>query len=150
MDKEIYTKDDIKIMNAAEDGKMPQGSRVEELISFSKAMGLKKIGIAHCGMFTKEAKILHDTLAEHFEVVSVGCKTGGIAAKDLLGREVNGISCNPAGQAAYLSENKTEMNISMGLCMGHDIVFNSKSDVMTTSILVKDRKHKHNPMKNFE
>ena len=80
----------------------------------------------------------------------MGCKIGNIPSSEMLGREAKGISCNPAGQADYLAENNTELNISMGLCIGHDIVFNSKSRAMTTTLIIKDRKHKHNTMKNFE
>ena len=61
-----------------------------------------------------------------------------------------GTSCTPAGQADFLSENNTELNISFGLCMGHDIIFNMKSKAPTTTLIEKDREHKHNPYNEFK
>ncbi len=34
--------------------------------------------------------------------------------------------------------------------MGHDILFNQKSEAPVTTLIVKDRQHKHNPFKEFE
>ena len=54
--------------------------------------------------------------------------------------------CNPAGQVKYLVDNKTQLNISMGLWVGHDMVFNQKSDSPVTTSVVKDRPSNHNPV----
>ena len=69
---------------------------------------------------------------------------------ELLNNESKGLSCNPAGQADYLAQNNTELNISFGLCIGHDIIFNQKTKAPVTTLIVKDREHKHNPYKTFE
>ena len=99
----------------------------------------------------KDSDKLKARLAEHFEVFTVDCKVGRVYSSDLLGVEdARGISCNLAAQAAYLDENNTELNISFGLCMGHDIIFNQKSEAPVTTLIVKDREHKHNPYKEFE
>ena len=60
------------------------------------------------------------------------------------------ISCNPAGQADFLAQNNTDLNISFGLCIGHDIVLNQKSKAPITTLIVKDRKYKHNPFEAFK
>jgi uncharacterized metal-binding protein len=57
--------------------------------------------------------------------------------------------CNPSGQAEYLKENKTELNISMGLCVGHDMIFSQKSNVAVTTLVVKDRVNNHNPIEGI-
>ena len=57
----------------------------------------------------------------------------------MLGGEGKAVMCNPAGQAEYLQKNNTDMNISMGLCVGHDMIFNQKSASPVSTILVKDR-----------
>jgi uncharacterized metal-binding protein len=57
--------------------------------------------------------------------------------------------CNPAGQAEFLKEQQTELNISMGLCVGHDMLFSQKSDVAVTTLVVKDRVNNHNPMEGI-
>ena len=38
-----------------------------------------------------------------------------------------------------------DMNIIMGLCVGHDMLFNKYSEAPVTTLLVKDRVTGHNP-----
>ncbi len=148
--KTLYTESDLKIMHAAEKGRIPGRNRVEELISFAEKSGVKRIGIANCISLQREANNLKTRLEEKFEVCSVDCKYGKITGAELLQDEtVKGLSCNPAGQAEFLAENNTELNVSFGLCVGHDIMFNMKSKAPTTTLVVKDREHKHNPYKEF-
>lgn len=85
----------------------------------------------------------------NFEVYSVNCKIGQISRSEFLGVGAKGLSCNPLGQADYLEQNKTELNISFGLCMGHDILFNGKSTAPVTTLVVKDRKYRHDPFEHF-
>ena len=148
--KNLYSKNDLKWMRAAENSVLMGQNRVNELIEFAKNSGIKKIGIAHCVGMTREANDLKQRLSGQFEVYTVDCKYGKIPAADLLDDEtVRGTSCNPAGQAQFLAENNTELNISFGLCMGHDIMFNLKSKAPTTTLIVKDREHKHNTYSEF-
>ena len=148
--KELYTGTDIETMRAAEKGRIPGKNRVEELISFAEKSGIKRIGIANCISLQKEANLFKARLEDKFEVYSIDCKCGKIMGAELLHDEtVKGVSCNPAGQAEYLAENKTELNVSFGLCMGHDILFNTKSIAPTTTLIVKDRQHKNSPFKEF-
>jgi len=148
--KKLYTEADIKVMRIADSAIMPGKNRVEELINYAEKAGIKRIGIANCVGMSKEAAKLKDRLAEKFEVYTVDCKIGKIKSAELLDDNSKGISCNPAGQAGFLAENKTQLNISFGLCMGHDIIFNQKSVAPVTTLIVKDREHKHNPFKEFE
>jgi uncharacterized metal-binding protein len=73
-----------------------------------------------------------------FSIERVGCKYGRVPFNDLL-PGYKGVSCNPAGQAKFLEEKGTELNIMMGLCLGHDMIFNAKSKAPVTPIIVKDR-----------
>ncbi|MDD2798360.1 MAG: DUF1847 domain-containing protein [Bacteroidales bacterium] len=148
--KRLYSKSDIQTMRMADESRIMGKNRVDELINFAQNSGLKRIGIAHCIGMQKEADKLKSRLSEKFEVYSVDCKYGRIPSSEMLENDSKGISCNPAGQADFLSQNDTELNISFGLCVGHDIVFNQKSKVPTTTLIVKDREHKHNPYKEFE
>ncbi|MEI6752217.1 MAG: DUF1847 domain-containing protein [Paludibacter sp.] len=148
--KELYSESDLKLMRAAEDSLLMGKNRVEELKLFAQNSGIKRIGIAHCVGMTREAANLKERLSDQFEVYTVDCKYAKIKGSDLLNDEtVKGTSCNPAGQADYLAQNETELNISFGLCVGHDILFNVKSKAPTTTLVVKDREHKHNPYKEF-
>ncbi|RKY04865.1 metal-binding protein [Candidatus Poribacteria bacterium] len=106
--------------------------RVRELIEFSKRMGLKKIGIAFCVGLKEETAQLVKILKSHgFEVSSVACTVNG--------------GCNPVGQAMVLNQLKTELNVIMGLCMGHDVLFTKFSEAPVTTLVVKDRVTCHNP-----
>lgn len=54
--------------------------------------------------------------------------------------------CNPITQAMMLNEAKTDFNILLGLCIGHDSLFLKYAEGMTTVFAVKDRVTGHNPL----
>ena len=56
------------------------------------------------------------------------------------------IACNPIGQAKMLNKAGTDLNIQMGLCLGHDILFQKYSNAPVTVLVVKDRILANNPM----
>lgn len=148
--KKLYGSDDLKLMRAAEDSWMRGTNRIEEIRKFAKMTGIKKIGVAHCVGMTKEAALLKERLSSDFEVVTVDCKHAKVPASYMLDDETQkGSSCNPAGQADYLAQHQTELNLVMGLCVGHDIIFNMKSKAPTSTLIVKDREHAHNPFQEF-
>lgn len=121
-------------------------TRVEEILEFAKIRGLKKIGIASCYALLREARLLTNILEAHgFEVVSVSCLAGEVTPEDVdIVRD--GVFCNPVMQAEILNREGSELNIMIGLCLGHDILFirHSKADV--TPLVVKDRALGHNPV----
>jgi uncharacterized metal-binding protein len=148
--KKLYSETDILIMRAAEEARLPGKNRVEEIKNFARLSGMRRIGIANCIGLQKEADKLKRTLEKEFEVFTVDCKTGKVPSAEMLNNHSRGLSCNPAEQAEFLAESNTELNISFGLCMGHDIIFNKKSKAPVTTLIVKDREHRHNPFKVFE
>jgi uncharacterized metal-binding protein len=54
--------------------------------------------------------------------------------------------CNPIGQAEFLNDAKTDFNIILGLCVGHDSLFIKYSKAPITVFAVKDRVLAHNPL----
>src|SRR5665647_247274 len=117
--KKLYSETDLKIMRAAEDSLLMGKNRVEELKKFAENSGVKRIGIAHCVGMTREAMSLKKRLSDKFDVYTVDCKYAKIKGSELLNDEtVKGTSCNPAGQADFLAQNETDLNISFGLCVG--------------------------------
>jgi uncharacterized metal-binding protein len=54
--------------------------------------------------------------------------------------------CNPVFQAKLLNHEKTELNILLGLCVGHDSIFFKYAEAPTTVLAVKDRVTGHNPL----
>lgn len=148
--KNLYSNEDIELMRVADKARIPGKNRVEELINFAEKSGIRRIGIANCISMQREANQLKERLGDKFEVYSIDCKVGKIPSSELLNDEtIKGLSCNPAGQADYLAQNNTELNVSFGLCMGHDILFNIKSKAPTTTLVIKDREHKHNTYQEF-
>ena len=129
--------------------------RVEEIAQFAKKMGYKKLGIASCLGLRDEAAILCEILENRgFEVISVCCKAGAIP-KERIGitpeQKIKGpdafeAMCNPITQAKILNEAGTELNILVGLCVGHDSLFNKYAEAPVTVLVAKDRVFVHNPV----
>lgn len=126
-------------------------TRVEEIMDFAKKINAKKIGIATCVGLLKESRILADILRRHgFEVYGVGCKAG-TQKKTSVGIpeccEGVGVNmCNPILQAKLLNKAKTDLNVVVGLCVGHDSLFYKYSEALTTTAVTKDRVLGHNPV----
>ncbi|MBE0523426.1 MAG: DUF1847 domain-containing protein [Methanosarcinales archaeon] len=125
-------------------------TRLEELIIYANGMEYEKLGIAFCVGLENEAKVIHEILTQDFKVFSVCCKVCGID-KDRYDLEKlrNGsfeAICNPMGQALVLNNEKTDLNIIVGLCIGHDILFTQHSQAPVTTLAVKDRVLAHNPL----
>jgi len=120
-------------------------TRLDEVIEYAKIREVQKIGIATCFALLHEAKLLTNLLEAHgFEPVSVSCLTGEVAPAEVeIVRE--GLFCNPIMQAEVLNREGTELNIMLGLCVGHDILFLKHSKADVTPLVVKDRATGHNP-----
>jgi uncharacterized metal-binding protein len=145
----LYNEHDKNILKIAEDSLDPFLDRIQEIIEYAGESGINRIGIANCTIFNNEAGHLEEILtAAGFTVEKVNCKYGKVPFNDLV-PGYKGISCNPAGQAKYLEEKSTELNIMMGLCLGHDMIFNSKSKAPVTPLVVKDRVLKHNTIERL-
>lgn len=139
----LYNEKDKNILKIAEDSLDPKIDRIAEIIEYAKEANIKRIGIANCIAFNKEADRLEKILTKAgFETEKVNCKYGKVPFNELV-PGYKGVSCNPAGQAKYLEEKDTELNVMMGLCLGHDMIFNSKSKSPVTPLVVKDRKLRH-------
>ena len=137
------------------EGMTPRNPRVEEVVQFARKMGYRKLGVAFCAGLREEARILDEILTRRgFEVVSVCCKTGGVA-KEAIGvapdQKIRGPDtwesmCNPIAQAMLLNEAGTAFNIAVGLCVGHDSLFFRYANAPTTVLIAKDRVFGHNPV----
>lgn len=149
INKGQYSDQEIKEMNIIKNSL--NRSRLQELINYSKSSNYKKIGIANCLSMQKYADKLIEILKnEGFEVVSINCKNSGLQNSDLFGEEAKGPSCDPLSQADFLNNEKTDLNINVGLCLGHGILFNKHSNAPTTTFIVKDFATNHNSISNLE
>ncbi len=128
-------------------------TRVEELILFCKMMDFKKIGFAHCIGMIGEAKELCEIFESRgLQTFQVCCKVGAIDKTEIGIEEDEKVRmltfetlCNNIAQALILNEIGTELNVIIGLCVGHDIAFTMHSKAPVTTLIVKDRRTGHNP-----
>jgi len=124
--------------------------RLNEVILFAKEIGCQRVGLAFCVGLSEEAKVIAQILSEHFEVISVCCKVSGIEKNQFGFEQIKPgapeVMCNPAGQVALLNQAGTDLNITCGLCVGHDAIFGMLSNAPVTTLTVKDRVLAHNPL----
>ncbi len=139
-----------RVSTAIEARHYGEATRLEELILYAKGMGCRKLGLAFCVGFASEARTVSRILARDFEVVSVCCKLTGVDKSELglerLHGEAHEAMCNPIGQALVCNDAGTELNVIMGLCIGHDALFSKHSEAPVTTLAVKDRVLAHNPL----
>jgi len=129
-------------------------TRVEDTIAFAGLMGYKKIGMATCIGLLEESERLSAILkSQGFEPLSVCCKSGSIDKLELGLSEEDKVrpgtfepACNPIAQAEILNRLGSDMNIIVGLCVGHDMLFAKHSKAPVTTLVVKDRVTGHNPI----
>ena len=127
--------------------------RLREVAEFARRMGYTRLGLGFCVGLHKEAAVVDRVLRKWgFEVVSVACKTGAIPKVDvgyspdmLLHHGAYESMCNPIAQAKLLNGQKTQFNICLGLCVGHDSLFYKYSEAMVTTLVAKDRVTGNNP-----
>lgn len=133
-----------KVVNPERAKQKVAWTRVDEIMEYARLRGMKKIGIGTCGELLHEAKLLTEILeANGFEVVSVICLCGELDPQK-IGLPFER-TCNPIMQAEVLNREKTGLNIMLGLCLGHDIMFLRNCKAETTPLIVKDRALGHNP-----
>ena len=131
----------------------PTKPRVQEICEFAQKMGYRKLGIAFCGGLHSEALSLTQILeAQGFEVISVTCKAGGTPKEQIRIKDEEKIRvgefesmCSPIAQGMILNAEKTDFNILVGLCVGHDSLFLKYSKAYCTVLVAKDRVLSHNP-----
>jgi len=159
---EMYTSDQeiqksTKIASMVEAEGYIEWPRLKDTIVYARRMGYTKIGIAFCIGLLDEAKKIAKILEKaQFEVCSVCCKTGSLKKTELgipkeytmyskTGFTIGWISCNPVAQALLLNDCETDLNLIVGLCVGHDITFTKLSKAPVSTLIAKDRSSPHNP-----
>jgi len=128
-------------------------TRVEDTIALARLMGWRKIGIATCiGLLAETENLAAILTAQGLEPLTVCCKAGsidknsvGIAEEDKVRPGTFEPACNPIAQAQLCNRAATDMNIIVGLCVGHDMLFNKHSSAPVTTLVCKDRVTGHNP-----
>lgn len=128
--------------------------RMEEIMDFARRAGYQKLGLVFCAGLKEEAETVAKILSHNgFQVVSVICKNGaipksflGLTDEQTLSGCADEVMCNPIGQALLMNEEGTQLNILLGLCVGHDTLALKYLEAPTTVLAVKDRVTGHNPL----
>lgn len=132
----------------------PLKPRIVEIVEFAGKMKYNRIGLVFCIGLRSEAKVVEKILsANGFTVVSGLCKMGRVPKEAIGVRDDQKIKigcfesmCNPIAQAFLFNEEKTEFNVMMGLCVGHDSLFLKYAEAPCTVFAVKDRLLGNNPL----
>lgn len=132
---ELYSTDDRKLLAYESAIVEAEGycrwTRLEEVVQFSSRMKFTPIGIGHCPSTVREA-----------QRVAAFLRNRGIDA--VLPRNVD--SCTPVDQAEFFADTGTQFNVIAGMCVGHDALFIRHSQPPVTSLIVSDRRFRHNPV----
>ncbi len=128
--------------------------RVREVMEFARLTGDTHLGLAFCVGLRREALTVSKIFESNgFTVSSAMCKTGARPKEELGLREEDKVRpnqfeamCNPVAQALLLNKAKTDLNVLLGLCVGHDTLFIKYSSAPITVLAVKDRATGHNPL----
>jgi len=131
-----------------------KATRIQEVMDFARRIGATKLGIAHCVGLVDEARMASEIFgANGFEVAAICCKVGSISKEKVGLKDEEKVHpgqfealCNPVAQAALLAEAGTQLNVVVGLCVGHDSLFFMHSRVPVTVLVAKDRVLGHNPV----
>lgn len=149
-----YTEEAVIIQAAAglvDHGRAGTLSRLHETIEFAKQMNYKRIGLAYCYGMEKEVQQIAEIIRNNdFNVRAVSCTVGGIPQNSVNPESSYcTVSCNPIGQATQLNRENIDLVVVIGLCLGHDILFQREIKADFTTLVVKDRVHKHAPLKEL-
>jgi len=128
-------------------------TRVEEIIAFANRIGAKNIGIATCIGLIQETRTFVRILKAHgLKSYTVLCKVGSVDKCEVglpdslkIKKGCHESLCNPILQAELLNAQKTNLNVIVGLCVGHDSLFIKHSEALVTTLITKDRVLAHNP-----
>lgn len=134
----------------SEEGRMR--NRVEELASFARARGMRRVGIAFCVTLIKEAQELARQLqVAGLETELVCCRVGAIDYDEIGLPKAHpdhfAAICNPVAQARLLNQRQVDLVAQVGLCIGHDMILQQESKAPVTTLVVKDRVFDHHAIR---
>lgn len=132
----------------------PAKPRLVEIAEFARRMGYVRLGLIFCAGLVHEGKRVAEFYrAKGFEVVSAICKVGQVPKETIGVKDDQKIAigrhesmCNPISQALLMNAAKTQFNVLVGLCVGHDSLIFKYSEAPCTVLAAKDRVFGHNPM----
>jgi uncharacterized metal-binding protein len=106
-------------------------TRIREVVELAGRMGYRRIGLAHCPDTRREAALAARYFRQHGldTVVPDGLK-----------------DCDPLAQADLHARLACDLSVIVGMCVGHDALFVRHASGPVTSLVVRDRRLRHNPV----
>jgi len=128
-------------------------TRIEEIMAFARRIEARHLGLACCVGTQREGRLAQEIFAANgFRTSSIVCKVGSVPKEDIGLTDKEKIKpgqfealCNPIAQARLLAEAGAQLNVLIGLCVGHDSLFFRHSKAPVTVLMAKDRVTGHNP-----
>jgi uncharacterized metal-binding protein len=139
-----YTGDNLKAVQISSwlESYPIKRTKLEEVTIYAKKLDYKKIGIAFCIEYEREAKLVYEILSKYFEVFSVCCKVCSFEKTSFEIKKSNDLefeaACNPIGQALLLNNDHTNLNIMLGLKTGYDILFAKYSEAPSIALPIQE------------
>lgn len=105
-------------------------TRIREVLEYSRRMGYRRLGVAHCPDMRRVAAQVADMLAS----------TGLEPVLPPPFRE-----CDPVAQLRFFRREGTELNVLSGMCVGHEAIFLREGDTPAVGLVARDARLRHNP-----
>lgn len=106
-------------------------TRLREVVEYSRRMGYRRIGVACCPDMWREALL-----------TAVYLKDQLLDARLPPER----LECDPQGQAQLFARLETELNVVVGMCVGHEAIFIRAARAPVTCLVARDERFRHNPV----
>jgi uncharacterized metal-binding protein len=139
-----------KLVDGGRTGKL---SHLDEILEFIRLMNYNTVALAYYYSMEIEASKLTQILrsVDNVKILYVSCTTGSMAQNGVNTDScIHKVSCNPIAQAMQLNKYGAEFVLTMGLYLGHDIIFSKYIESDATNFVVKDRLNKNNSIVELE
>ncbi len=105
-------------------------TRLQEIVEFSRAMGFRRMGIAHCPDMAPEATRTAGYFHESgLEPILPPCPP----------------ACAPEAQARFFAHQEVELTVLGGMCVAHEAMLVRAIQVPVVSLVARDQRLRHNP-----
>lgn len=124
-------------------------TRLQELIFIGLMMECRRLGLAYCAGFNREARMMIEALSPHFEVNAVCCDYCLTPDQRFVhdpDRRFDLYRRDERAKVEVLNDFGAPMHVSLGLCIEQDILFNRHSRVPVTNFAAADWVLGHHPL----
>jgi uncharacterized metal-binding protein len=106
-------------------------TRTREVFELISRLGAKTIGLAYCPDMEPEVRTYARMMEEQ-------------GLRLVLPQPLSGGACGPLEQASLLNDANTDLNVLVGMCVGHDALFMRASQARVAALIARDTFLQHN------